>query len=59
VFDNRVLRKIFGPKRKGLHNEGLQDLYPSSNIIRGIKSRRVSWAGNVARIGEREVYTVF
>ena len=56
----RVLRRIFGPKRdevtgewRKLHNEELIDLYCSSNIIRVIKSRRMRWAGRVARIGER------
>jgi len=60
VFENGVLRRIFGPKRdevtgewKKLHNEDLSDLYFSPNIIRGIKSRKISWAGHVARKGER------
>jgi hypothetical protein len=55
VFENRVLRRIFGPKRdevtgglKKLHNEELHNLYSSPNIIRMIKSRRMRWAGNVA-----------
>jgi hypothetical protein len=55
VFENRVLRRIFGPKRDGvtrewrrLHNEELNDLYTSPNIIRVIKSRRMRWAGYVA-----------
>jgi hypothetical protein len=59
VFENRVLRRIFGPKRAGvtgewgrLHNEELNDLYSSQNIIRVIKSRRIRWAGHVARMGE-------
>jgi transcription termination factor 2 len=54
-----VLRRIFGPKRdevtgewRKLHNEELYDLYFSPNIVRVIKSRRVRWAGHVARIGE-------
>jgi hypothetical protein len=58
VFENRVLRGIFGLKRDGvtgewrrLHNEELNDLYSSSNI-RVIKSRRMRWAGHVARMGE-------
>jgi hypothetical protein len=60
VFENRVLRRIFGPKRdevtgewKGLHNEELYALYSSPNIIWVIKSRRLRWAGHVARMGER------
>jgi hypothetical protein len=60
VFENRVLRRIFGPKRdegtgewRKLHNEGLHDLYSSPSIIRIIKSRRMRWAGHVARIGEK------
>jgi hypothetical protein len=59
VFENRVLRRIFGPKRDGLrgewkrlHNNELNDLYSSPNIIRVIKSRRMRWAGHVARMGE-------
>jgi hypothetical protein len=55
VFENRVLRRIFGPKRdevtggwRKLHNEELQNLYSSPNIIRMIKSRRMKWAGHVA-----------
>jgi hypothetical protein len=63
VFENRVLRRIFGPKRdeitewEKLHNEELNDLYSSTNIVRVIKSRRTGWAGNVARIWRREVHT--
>ena len=60
VFENRVLRRIFGPKRdeitrewRKLHNEKLNDLYTSLNIVRVIKSRRMRWAGHVARMGER------
>ena len=60
VFKNRVLRKIFGPKRDGvtgegrkLHNEELNDLYCSSNIVRVIKSRGMRWVGHVARMEER------
>jgi hypothetical protein len=60
VFENRVLRRTFGPKRDGvtgewrrLHNEELNDLYSSPNIIRVIKSRRMKWARHVARMGER------
>ena len=59
VFENMVLRRIFGPRRdevKGecrrLHNEELSDLYSSPNIVRVIKSRRMRWAGHVARMGE-------
>ena len=59
VFENRVLRRIFGPKRDGvtgdwrkLHNEELNDLYSSPNIVRVIKSRRMRWAGHVARMEE-------
>jgi hypothetical protein len=60
VFENRVLRRIFGPKRDEvtgewikLHNEELRDLYSSASIIRIIKSRRMRWAGHVARMGEK------
>jgi hypothetical protein len=60
VFENRVLREIFGSKRdevtgkwRRLHNEELYDLYSSPNIIRVIKSRRMRWAGHVARVGDR------
>jgi hypothetical protein len=64
VFENRVLRRIFGPKRDGvtggrrkLHNEELHNLHSSPSIIRIIKSRRMRWAGHVARMGEkRNVY---
>jgi hypothetical protein len=59
VFENRVLRRIFGPKSdettgewRRLHNEELNDLYSSPNIIRVIKSRRLRWAGHVSRMGE-------
>jgi hypothetical protein len=66
VFENRVLRRIFGPKRdevkeewRKLHNGELQNLYLSPDIIRQIKSRRMRWAGHVARMGEaRNVYRV-
>jgi hypothetical protein len=61
VSDNRVLRRIFGPKRdevKGkwtkLHNEELNDLYCSPNSVRVIKSRRMRWAGHVTRVGGRD-----
>jgi hypothetical protein len=57
VFENRVLRRIFGPKRdeatgewRRLRNEELNDLYSSPNIVRVIKSRRMRWAGHVARM---------
>jgi hypothetical protein len=59
VFENRVLRRIFGPKSdevtgewRKLHNEELHNLYSSPNIIRQIKSRSLRWAGHVARMGE-------
>jgi hypothetical protein len=58
VFENRVLSRIFGPKRvevpreeKKLHNKELNDLYSSLNIMRVIKSRRMRWAGHVVRMG--------
>jgi hypothetical protein len=61
VFENRVLRRIFGPKRnevmgewRKLHNEELRDLYSSPSIIIIIKSRRMRWAGHLARMGEKE-----
>jgi hypothetical protein len=60
VFENRVLRRIFGPKRgevtvgcRKLHNEELHNLYSSPSIIRIIKSRRMRCAGHVARMGEK------
>jgi hypothetical protein len=64
VFENRVLRKIFGPKReedgswRELHNDELHSLYSSPNIVRVIKSRRTRWAGYVARMGEERFFTV-
>jgi len=66
VFENMVLRRLFGPRRdevtgewRRLHNEDLNDLYSSPNIVRVIKSRRMRWAGHVARMGEeRVVYRV-
>jgi hypothetical protein len=58
VFENRVLRRIFGPKRdevtggwRKLHNEELHNLYSSPVVIRMIKSRRMRWAGHAARMG--------
>jgi hypothetical protein len=60
VFENRVLRRIFGPKRdevmrdwRKLNNEELHNLYSSPNIIRMIKSRRMGWTGHEARMGEK------
>jgi hypothetical protein len=66
VFENRVLRRIFGPKRvevmgewRKMHNGELHNLYSSPGIIRQIKSRRMRWAGHVARMGAgRNVYEV-
>jgi hypothetical protein len=66
VFKNKVLRRIFGPKKgemtggwRKLHNEELRDFYSSPSIIRIIKSRRMRWAGQVARIREnRSAYTL-
>jgi hypothetical protein len=62
VFENRVLRRIFGPTRdevpglwRKLHNEELNDLYCLLNIMRLIKSRRTRKAGHVARMGKRKV----
>ena len=61
MFENRVLRRIFGPKRdevtgewRKLHNEGLNDMYCSPNTVRVIQSRRMRWAGHVARMGRRD-----
>ena len=66
VFENRVLRRIFGPKReevkrkwRKLHNKEIKDLFCSPNFVRVIKSRRMRWAGHVTRMGERRgVYRV-
>jgi hypothetical protein len=59
VLENRVLRRIFGTKRddvrrelRRLHNEELNDLYSSTNIVRVIKSRRTKWAGHIVCMGE-------
>jgi hypothetical protein len=59
VFEKRVLRRVFGPKRdevtgewRKLHNEKLNDLYSLPNIVRVVKSKRMRWAGHVARMGE-------
>ena len=68
VFENRVLRRIFGPKRdevtgewRKLHNEELNDLYCSPSVVQAIKSRRMRWAEHVARMGDGrgEAYTGF
>jgi hypothetical protein len=66
VFENGVLRRVFGPKRdevagelRKLLNEELNDLYSLPNIVRVVKSRRMRWAGHVERMGlERDVYRV-
>jgi hypothetical protein len=66
VFENRVLRRVFGPRKdevtgewRKIHNEELSDLYSLPNIVRVVKSRRMRWAGHVARMGEgRGVYRV-
>ena len=59
MFENRVLRSVFGPKRnevtgewRKLHNEELRDLYTLPNIVREVKSRRMRWAGHVASVGK-------
>ena len=66
MFENRVLRRVFGAKRdevtgewRKLHNEELNDLYCLPNIVWVVKSRRIRWTGHVARIGEGVVYTGF
>ena len=63
MFENRVLRRIFGPnveevtvEWRKLHNEELNDLYSSTNIIRVTKSRRMRWAEHVARMEERHIH---
>jgi hypothetical protein len=65
VFEKSILRRIFGPKReedgswRKLHNDELHSLYSSPNIVRVIKSRRMRWAGHVARMGEgKGVYRI-
>jgi hypothetical protein len=65
VSENRVLRRIFGPKRDEvtggwteLHNEELHNLYSSPSIIRMIKSRRMRWAWHVARMEKRNAYRI-
>jgi hypothetical protein len=66
VFENRVLRRIFGPRRdevtgdwRKLHNEKLHNLYSSPNIIRMVKSRTMIWVGHVARKGtKRNAYRI-
>ena len=66
LFENRMLRRIFGPKGdevtgdgRKLHNEELNDLHSSPNIVRVIKSRRIRWARHVARLGDRRgVYRI-
>jgi len=64
VFENRALRRIFGPKSdevagkwRKLHNEGLHDIYSSPNIVWLIKMRRMRWAEHVACMGRDELYT--
>jgi hypothetical protein len=66
VFEKRVLRRIFGPKRdevtgewRQVHIEGLHGFCSSPNIIRAIRSRRMRWAGHVARMGRGEMHTGF
>ena len=66
VFENRLLRRVFGPKRdevpeewRKLHKEELRDFYTLPNIVRVVKSRRMRWAGHVARMGRGEVCTGF
>jgi len=66
MFENRVLRRILSPKRnevtgewRKLHIVGLNDLFSSPNIVRMIKSRRMSWVGHVARVGRGVACTGF
>jgi hypothetical protein len=63
VFENRVLRRVFGPKRdemmgdwRKLHSEELHNLYSTPDIIRIMKSRRMKWAGHLARMGKRGMH---
>jgi hypothetical protein len=65
LFLNRVLRRIFGPKRdevtggwRKLHNEELHRLYSSPSIVRVIKAKKMRWAGHVARMGFRGAYSI-
>jgi hypothetical protein len=66
VFQKRVLRRVFGPKRddvtagcRKLHNEGLHNVYSPPSIIKMVKSRRMRWAGHILRMGEkRNVYRI-
>ena len=66
MTENRVLRRIFGPKRdevtgewRKLHNEELNDLYSSHNTARVMKTRRMRWAGHVARLGREKLVEGF
>jgi len=66
VFDNRLLRRVFGPKRdevtgewRKLYNEELRDFYSLPSIVRVVKSRRMRWAGHVAHMGEGRVVHKF
>jgi hypothetical protein len=65
VFDNRVLRRISGPRKeedgswRKLHNDELHSPYSSPNIVRVIKARGLRWAGHVVRMGEGKVFTGF
>jgi hypothetical protein len=65
VFENRVLRRIFGPEReedeswRKLHNDEIHSLCSSPNIVRMIKSRTMRWVGHVARMGREEISTGF
>jgi hypothetical protein len=59
VFENRVLRRIFGPKRdeltrgwRKLHNDEMRDLYSSPSTVKMVKSRRMMWVGHIVRMGE-------